>query len=98
MLRAPVNSSVWVGAIRCESTREGMAEFFSRYKYNAIIVVGRREKSLLCDPGSELRVQQYGPATKKLLIWASLRFLLGRHLQITLSIGYHIEFIQCRVH
>ena len=38
-------------------------------------------------------LQQYGPANKKhLIIWASLRFLLGRHLQTTLSIGYYMGF------
>ena len=40
---------------------------------------------------------QYGPANKKHLIWASLRFLLGRHLHTNLSIishhiGFNIEF------
>ena len=35
---------------------------------------------------------QYGPANKKPLIWASLRFLLGRHLQTTLSTSYYIGF------
>ena len=33
---------------------------------------------------------QYGPANKKHLIWTSLRFMLRRHLQATLSIGYYI--------
>ena len=35
---------------------------------------------------------QHGPANKKHLIWASLRFLLGRHLETTLSKGYYIGF------
>ena len=35
---------------------------------------------------------QHGPANKKHLIVASLRFLKGRHLQTTLSIGYYIGF------
>ena len=35
---------------------------------------------------------QYGPANKKRLILANLRFLLGHHLQTTLSIGYYIGF------
>ena len=33
---------------------------------------------------------EYGPANKKHLIWASPRFLLGRHRQTTLSIDYFI--------
>ena len=45
-----------IDAIRCESTREEMAEVFSSYKYKARTEVGRKEKSLLCDPGSELRL------------------------------------------
>ena len=36
--------------------------------------------------------KKYGTANKKHLIWASLRFLLGRLLQTTLSIGYYIGF------
>lgn len=45
-----------IGAIRCESTREeARAELLSPDKYKERTVEGRREKSLLCDPGSELR-------------------------------------------
>ena len=35
---------------------ERRAEIFSRNKCKARAVVGRGEKSLLCDPGSELRL------------------------------------------
>ena len=44
-----------------------------------------------CDTTSILLVQD-GPANKKRLIRASLRFLLGRHFQPTMSIGYYIGF------
>ena len=43
-----------VRAIRRGSTRRERAEVFSRQKCKARTVVGRGEKSLLCDPGSEL--------------------------------------------
>ena len=39
---------------RRSSTREAMAEVFSRSKRKARAVVGRGKKRLLCDPGSEL--------------------------------------------
>ena len=43
--------------LRCESTSRGeTAEGFSRSKMKARGVVGRGEKSLLRDPGSELRL------------------------------------------
>ena len=37
-------------------------------------------------------VVQYGPVNKEHLIWASLRILLGRHLQTNLILGYYIGF------
>ena len=39
--------------IQRELTREERAEVFSRSKRKARTVVGRKENSLLCDPGSE---------------------------------------------
>ena len=42
--------------LRRKSTRAKRAEIFSRKKCKARAVVGRGEKRLLCDPGSELRL------------------------------------------
>ena len=68
LLRAPgiccrerLLKAAWLGAIRCESTREERAELFSRMKAGRIerrahVVVGRGEKRLLSDPGCELQV------------------------------------------
>ena len=53
-LRAPILA--WVGTIRGKPTRQERADVFSRQKLKARTVVERGEKSLLCDPGSELRL------------------------------------------
>ena len=55
-----VNSRIWYLAMvvqQFDASRRGKkdAELFSRYKSKARTVVGR-EKSLLCDPRSELRL------------------------------------------
>ena len=49
---------MWVGATRRESTREGIAESFSRKKIKVRAVMGRggEEPAIMCDPGSELRL------------------------------------------
>ena len=54
--RAPV--AAWVSTIRRESTREESAESFSRQECKARMYRSGEggEKSLLCDPGSELRL------------------------------------------
>ena len=46
---------MWVGAVRCGSTREEQLES-SRDQNKGTNMVGRREKGLLSDPGSELRL------------------------------------------
>ena len=52
-------------SIRRESTAQERAEAFSRWKCKARTVVGRGEKSLLCDPGSELRLFTGGREKRK---------------------------------
>ena len=67
----------------CANTTQRCFRVFARC---CALVLGRPS-----GPSSTLLVVaiQHGPANMKHITWASLRFLPGRHLQTTLSIGYY---------